>query len=91
LPLPDQPPAPSDWQSANVNTVDVGSGGVEDAVSGENNSSLRYPDTARSSVRVSGEQWKTNTEPGAGVGRQGKEGRDDLPPGATTRESARFK
>ncbi|KAF4125660.1 Conserved hypothetical, protein [Geosmithia morbida] len=29
LPLPEQPPKPSDWQSANANTVNVGSGRSE--------------------------------------------------------------
>jgi tubulin gamma len=29
LPLPDQPPTASDWQSADARTVNVGSGGTE--------------------------------------------------------------
>lgn len=85
LPLPEQPPTASDWQSANVNTVNVGSGRVESAVSGENNSALRGPATATSSVRVDGDEWKTNTEPGPGVGRQGKDNLDDLPKDARAR------
>lgn len=48
-------------------------------MSGENNSSLRWPDTASSSARISGREYKTNTEPGPDVGRQGKDNLSDLP------------
>ncbi|PWY77541.1 hypothetical protein BO70DRAFT_363489 [Aspergillus heteromorphus CBS 117.55] len=79
LPLPDQPPRASDWNSADQRTVNVGSGGIEAPVSGENNSALREPATASSSVRESGEELHKNTQPLSGVGRQGKDNLDGLP------------
>jgi len=85
LPLPEDPPVASDWNSANAETVNVGSGRIESAISGENNSALRGPATAGSSVRVDGEEWKTNTQPGPGVGRQGKDNLTDLPKDARAR------
>lgn len=78
LPLPEDPPTASDWESADIKIGD-GSGRLEGPVSGENNSSLRWPDTASSSARISGREYKTNTEPGPDVGRQGKDGLSDLP------------
>jgi hypothetical protein len=65
--------------------VNVGSGRVEDAVSGEGNSALRGPATAESSVRTDGNEWKTNTQPMSGVGRQGKDNLDGLPRDAKAR------
>jgi len=80
LPLPDQPPTSSDWNSADSRTVNVGSGGISGDVSyGDGASSLRGPATADSSVRTSGEELKTHTAPDSGVGRQGVEGTDGLP------------
>jgi hypothetical protein len=66
LPLPDDPPVASDWNSADGRTVNVGSGRVQDEVSemakgGE--SGLRGPATAESSVRVDGGEWKKATAP----------------------------
>ncbi|BDD64305.1 hypothetical protein MPDQ_003888 [Monascus purpureus] len=79
LPLPDQPPVPSDWQSSDSRGINVGTGGVEGPISGEGNSALRQPATAVSSARVSGEELGRNTEPGEDVGRQGKDHLDRLP------------
>ncbi|PYI06833.1 hypothetical protein BO78DRAFT_429345 [Aspergillus sclerotiicarbonarius CBS 121057] len=79
LPLPDQPPVASDWNSLDQRTVNVGSGGIEGPVSGENNSALRGPATASSSVRIDGNEYHKNTEPMSGVGRQGKDNLDGLP------------
>ncbi|CAK45632.1 hypothetical protein AAWM_05678 [Aspergillus awamori] len=79
LPLPEDPPRASDWNSMDQRTVNVGSGGREGPVSGENNSALREPATASSSVRVSGEEYHTNTQPMSGVGRQGKDNLEGLP------------
>ncbi|OJZ88505.1 hypothetical protein ASPFODRAFT_44194 [Aspergillus luchuensis CBS 106.47] len=79
LPLPEDPPRASDWNSMDQRTVDVGSGGREGPVSGENNSALREPATASSSVRVSGEEYHKNTQPMSGVGRQGKDNLEGLP------------
>ncbi|KAI9803079.1 MAG: hypothetical protein M1833_001149 [Piccolia ochrophora] len=85
LPLPDQPPTASDWNSADQRTVNVGSGGVQSDVS--TGKGLREPVTGDSSVRVSGDEWKTNTAPDSGVGRQGKDGLQGLPSDAVTRDA----
>ncbi|GAD99814.1 conserved hypothetical protein [Paecilomyces variotii No. 5] len=85
LPLPEQPPKPSDWQSANGNIVGTGSGQFESPVSGEGNSALRGPATAGSSVRMDGDEFKKETQPGPGVGRQAKEQLNDLPKDALAR------
>lgn len=72
LPLPEQPPVASDWQSADARNVNVGSGGVSSGVStgaGET-SGLREP-ASKNDVDLSG------------VGRQGKEGLEGLPKDAT--------
>lgn len=75
LPLPEDPPVASDWNSADGRTTNVGSGGVESDVSYGNGSDagLRGPATADSSVRTDGETWGTNTAPSKGVGRQGED------------------
>lgn len=85
MPLPEQPPRASDWQTANLGTVGVGSGGVEGPFSGDGDTSLRGPATAGSSVRESGEELHTNTAPLGAVGRQGEEHLKSLPKDATTR------
>lgn len=79
LPLPDQPPTESDWQSANARTVNVGSGSHEGPVSGEHDAALHEPATAASSARISGEEYHHETQPMSGVGRQGKDNLDGLP------------
>lgn len=43
--------------------VDIGSGGVNVKMGAESSSGLREPATAESSVRVDGEEWKTETAP----------------------------
>ncbi|KAF7511796.1 hypothetical protein GJ744_003527 [Endocarpon pusillum] len=66
LPLPEDPPAASDWNSADSRTVNVGSGAVEDDVSkiaSGSESGLREPATAESSVRVDGEELHKPTVP----------------------------
>ncbi|KAK4993424.1 hypothetical protein LTR50_000354 [Elasticomyces elasticus] len=85
LPLPEQPPRPSDWNSADASTVNVGSGGVSDTFS-HGSDSLREPTTGDSSVRTDGEAFKTNTL-GDGVGRQGHDGLGGLPNDAVAREA----
>ncbi|EAW07474.1 uncharacterized protein ACLA_021880 [Aspergillus clavatus NRRL 1] len=85
LPLPDQPPVASDWQSADQRTVNVGSGRFEAPVSGEGNSALRGPATAGSSVRISGDELHKETQPTGKVGRQAVEGLSDLPKDALAR------
>jgi hypothetical protein len=85
LPLPDQPPVASDWNSNDQRTVNVGSGRLEEPVSGENNSALRGPATASSSARVDGTELHVPTAPEGNVGRQAKEGLDHLPQDAKSR------
>ncbi|KAI9830165.1 MAG: hypothetical protein M1819_005842 [Sarea resinae] len=64
LPLPDQPPVESDWNSADASKVNVGSGAVEGDIStGKGSDALRGPATADSSVRVDGDEFKKNTAP----------------------------
>ncbi|KAL4779469.1 hypothetical protein BJX76DRAFT_340697 [Aspergillus varians] len=79
LPLPDQPPTASDWNSADQRTVNVGSGGIEGPISGDNDSALRGPATASSSVREAGEETHRSTQPTGNVGR------GDLPKDARAR------
>ncbi|KAF3398576.1 hypothetical protein F1880_006334 [Penicillium rolfsii] len=54
LPLPDEPPCASDWNSSDQRTVNVGSGRVEGPISGDNDTALRGPATAGSSARIDG-------------------------------------
>jgi hypothetical protein len=79
LPLPEDPPTASDWNSADERTVNVGSGGVEADISTGDASStgMREPATGGSGVRQDGGADMS------GVGRQGKEGLKDLPKDAT--------
>lgn len=66
LPLPEDPPTASDWNSADGRTVNVGSGAVQDDVSKMargDESGLREPATAESSARVDGEELKKATAP----------------------------
>ncbi|MCJ1313497.1 hypothetical protein MMC25_007176 [Agyrium rufum] len=80
LPLPEDPPTASDWQSADATKVNVGSGGVSSDVStGGGSDSLRGPATTTSGVREDGDQFGKNTATGEGVGRQGKDSLDGLP------------
>ncbi|KAI4123085.1 MAG: hypothetical protein LQ338_005456 [Usnochroma carphineum] len=77
LPLPEQPPVASDWNSADASKVNVGSGGVQSDVSygGGSETGLRGPATSDSSLRTDGEQFGVNT---SGPGKVGREGKDDL-------------
>jgi hypothetical protein len=69
LPLPEQPPVASDWNSADARTVNVGSGGVASDISTGDaaSSGLREPATQGSGVR---EEGGVNM---SGIGREGKE------------------
>ncbi|KAF3760616.1 hypothetical protein M406DRAFT_324399 [Cryphonectria parasitica EP155] len=73
LPLPEQPPVASDWQSADARNVNVGAGGVASDIStgAGASSGLREPASKGADVDLSG------------VGRQGKEGLDSVPKDAT--------
>ncbi|XDG03912.1 hypothetical protein ABKA04_003527 [Annulohypoxylon sp. FPYF3050] len=68
LPLPEQPPVPSDWNSADARTVNVGSGGAQSDVStgAGSTSGLREP-SSKKDVDLSS------------VGRQGKDNLDGPP------------
>ena len=88
LPLPDQPPVASDWNSSDASKVNVGSGGVESDVSygGGSDGGLRNPATSESSVRTDGDALNTNaSQPSGGVGRQGHDSLDGLPKDALKR------
>ena len=57
LPLPEDPPTASDWNSADARKVDVGSGGIEADIdsSGEGSTTgLREPASKGSDVREKG-------------------------------------
>jgi hypothetical protein len=69
LPLPEQPPTASDWNSADQRAVNVGSGGVEGPISGDQDTALRGPATASSSAREVGSETHRLTEPTDQVGR----------------------
>ncbi|KAF6811263.1 hypothetical protein CSOJ01_05821 [Colletotrichum sojae] len=75
LPLPEQPPVASDWQSADARNVNVGSGGDAEAPIGTGTAStagLREPATKA-------------TEDLSSVGRQGVEGLSEPPKDAAAR------
>ncbi|KAJ5975669.1 hypothetical protein N7481_009376 [Penicillium waksmanii] len=63
LPLPEDPPVASDWNSSDERTVNVGSGRLEGPISTGADDALRGPSTAASSVRVSGDELHKNTAP----------------------------
>lgn len=76
LPLPEQPPTASDWQSADARNVNVGSGRLESDVStgAGATAGLREPATKSSEgVDMSG------------IGRQGKDNLGDIPKDAKAR------
>ncbi len=77
LPLPEQPPVPSDWQSFDARTTGVGSGRFSSDVStGDGTTAgLREPAT-RGSEEVDM----------SGIGRQGKEGLEGIPKDAKARK-----
>ncbi|KAL1865718.1 hypothetical protein Daus18300_007094 [Diaporthe australafricana] len=77
LPLPDQPPVASDWNSADASTVNVGSGRdvASDVSTGAGSTAgLREPAT-----KSSGETDMSN------IGREGKDNLDGPPKDAAAR------
>ncbi|KAH0171955.1 hypothetical protein KCU67_g1932, partial [Aureobasidium melanogenum] len=80
LPLPENPPTKSDFNSADPSTVNVGSGRVSDTFS-HGNDALREPATGDSAVR------SADATLGQGVGREGKDGLSGIPNDAVTREA----
>ncbi|KAK4897400.1 hypothetical protein LTR17_026628 [Elasticomyces elasticus] len=83
LPLPEQPPVASDFNSADGSATNVGSGGVSDTFS-KGNDALRGPATGDSAARTDGSVTGENTL-GQGVGREGLEG--GIPNDAVSRGS----
>ncbi|KAL9075956.1 MAG: hypothetical protein Q9161_001350 [Pseudevernia consocians] len=77
LPLPDDPPVASDWNSSDGSKVNVGSGGVEGDIS--YGGDIREPATSDSSVRTDGETFNKNSSQPQGVGREGHDGLDGVP------------
>ncbi|OCL01095.1 uncharacterized protein K441DRAFT_650690 [Cenococcum geophilum 1.58] len=88
LPLPEQPPRSSDWNSSDERTMNVGPSGREDDISASRRGpeTLREAATGESDIRVSGEEWKTNTAAN-GAGREAKDNLQGLPNDAATRET----
>lgn len=75
LPLPEQPPKPSDWNSADARTTAGGGVSAGDVSTGPGVSTgLREPATVDS-----------NTTDMSGIGRQGKEGLSEPPKDARSR------
>ncbi|KAI4221951.1 MAG: hypothetical protein L6R36_006530 [Xanthoria steineri] len=81
LPLPDDPPVASDFNSSDASTTAVGSGGVQSDVSygGGSETGLRGPATSDSALRTDGAQFGINTSGPGKVGREGKDGLEGLP------------
>jgi hypothetical protein len=81
LPLPEQPPVASDWNSADARNVNVSAGSKETDISTGDASSagLREPATGPSGVRTEGGVDLS------GVGREGKDSLDGLPKDAKAR------
>ncbi|KAI1763826.1 hypothetical protein GGR53DRAFT_344870 [Hypoxylon sp. FL1150] len=75
LPLPEQPPVPSDWNSADARNVNVGSGAVSSDIS-----------TGPASEAGLREPQSTGDVDLSSVGRQGKEGLKDLPKDALAKK-----
>lgn len=89
LPLPEEPPVQSDWNSANEKTVNVGSGrdaaGADPSVGG-GEGSLREPVTGMSDVRADRNVTGTHTA-GSEVGRSAVDGLKGIPNDAVTRDA----
>ncbi|EME88334.1 uncharacterized protein MYCFIDRAFT_213247 [Pseudocercospora fijiensis CIRAD86] len=85
LPLPDQPPSASDFNSADARTVNVGSGSTSGAFS-HGNSALREPATGESATRADPHSTHGNVQ-GHGVGREAAEGLSGLPNDAVAQGS----
>lgn len=75
LPLPEQPPVPSDFNSADARTVNVGSGGISSDIShgAGSESGLREPATG-------------GDDAAATVGREAKDNLGGIPNDAVTRD-----
>lgn len=72
LPLPDQPPKASDWNSADERTVNVGAGG-------------RSEDLSHSGLAADTLREPATTDAVGSTGRQAKDGLDGIPNDAVSR------
>ena len=81
LPLPEDPPTASDWNSSDARTVNVGSGGRSSDISTGDaaTTGLREPATGGSGVREAGGADLS------GIGRQGKDNLEGIPKDAVAR------
>jgi hypothetical protein len=86
LPLPDDPPGPGDFNSADQRTVNVGSGEVATGNLSRGDDALREPATGDSEARVDGNELKTNAHGLKNVGREGEDDLPGLPSDAVTRD-----
>jgi hypothetical protein len=86
LPLPEDPPVASDFNSADQRTVNVGSGGENASGFSYGNDALREPATGDSAARTDPITNKTNVQ-GQGVGREAAEGLGGLPNDAVARDA----
>jgi hypothetical protein len=79
LPLPEDPPVPSDWNSADARTVNVGSGRVESDISygDASTTGLREPASKKDDVDMSG------------IGRQGHDNLETLPRDAIAKSATK--
>lgn len=85
LPLPEDPPVASDWNTADGSKVNVGSGGVQSDISyGGGGDSLRGPATSESGVRTDGDAVGRNAGAPGTVGREAVDGTQGVPKDATT-------
>lgn len=75
LPLPEQPPVASDWQSADARTVNVGSGR-------DVNSDISTGDASTAGLRGPATKASGDVDM-SGIGRQGKDGLGGIPKDAT--------
>ncbi|KAK5130431.1 hypothetical protein LTR08_002130 [Meristemomyces frigidus] len=85
LPLPEEPPVKSDFNSADGSATNVGSGGISSSIS-SGDDPLRGPATGDSAVRTDPSSLSTNTQ-GQGVGREGADGLGGIPNDAVTRDA----
>ncbi|KAK1760596.1 hypothetical protein QBC47DRAFT_408655 [Echria macrotheca] len=78
LPLPEQPPVPSDWQSADARNLNVGTGAVE--------SDISYGDASSAGLREPATQSSEQIDMSR-FGRQGHDNLDAPPKDALTKEA----
>ena len=84
LPLPEQPPGPSDFNSADGRTVNVGSGGQPTGNLSYGDDPTRGPATGDSAFRA--DPISGNVQ-GQGVGREGADGLGGIPNDAVAQGS----